>query len=138
MKEYGKLPRNDVHAMKSEIYHRGPIAVSINAEPILNYQGGIFDDESADKMQNHAVSVVGWGYDDELEKEYWVVRNSWGEYWGEMGLFRVETGKNIIGIEEDTAWVTPDTWTEKNFPCGEAGEGCTSEGVFQDPGFAAI
>ena len=66
MKEYGKVPAYDVQAMKSEIYHRGPVAVTINAEPILDYQGGIFDDETADKQQNHAVSVVGWGFDEEL------------------------------------------------------------------------
>lgn len=52
-----------------------------------------------------------------------------------MGMFRVETGKNIIGIESDVAWVTPDTWTEVNFPCGEAGKDCDSM-KYEDPGLA--
>jgi hypothetical protein len=34
--------------MKAEIYKRGPIAIGINAEAILNYQGGVFDDKTQD------------------------------------------------------------------------------------------
>jgi len=44
--EYGEV--SGVNAMKAEIFRRGPIAIGINAEPVVNYQGGIFDDKSAD------------------------------------------------------------------------------------------
>jgi hypothetical protein len=37
-----------VEKMKAEIYHRGPIAVGINAEPVINYPGGIFDNKNED------------------------------------------------------------------------------------------
>jgi len=39
------------------------VAAAINAEPILNYKGGVFDDEEAGTELNHAISIVGWGVD---------------------------------------------------------------------------
>jgi len=41
-------------------------------------------------------------------------------------------GKNILGIESDIAWATPDTWTELNFGCYEGGENCQN-GKYEDP-----
>jgi len=73
--EYG-LIENDVDATKAEIYTRGPVAATINAEPILNWKGGVFTDDTADQGTNHIVSIVGWGK--EGETSYWIVRNSWG------------------------------------------------------------
>lgn len=83
--------------MKAEIYKRGPIAIGINAEPILNYKGGIYDNKDEDRGVNHIVSCVGWGV--ENGKSYWIIRNSWGEYWGELGYVRVAMGDNILGTE---------------------------------------
>lgn len=85
--------------MKAEIYRRGPIIAGINSHPLINYKGGIFRDNSADRTITHEVSIVGWGYDEEQNCSYWIVRNSWGEYWGELGFFKVEMGKNILAIE---------------------------------------
>lgn len=36
---------------------------------------------------NHAVVLVGYGSEDGLD--YWLVRNSWGYYYGEDGYIRV-------------------------------------------------
>jgi len=35
--------------MRAEVYRRGPIAIGINAEPIRDYKGGIFNDTNTKK-----------------------------------------------------------------------------------------
>eukprot|EP00667_Euglena_gracilis_P010528 EG_transcript_10725 len=120
--EYGPVAGAD--SMMAEIYQRGPIACALNAEPLVEYRGGIFDDPLAAKELNHIISVIGWGYDAKTGRRYWIVRNSWGEYWGEMGYARVTMGGNQLGIETDCAWAVPATWTEVNYPCDEDGGNC--------------
>lgn len=34
------------------------------------------------------VQLVGWGKDSGSGVEYWILRNSWGSYWGEDGFAR--------------------------------------------------
>jgi cathepsin X len=87
--EYGLIENNVEHIM-TELYARGPVAACVNAEPLVAYQGGVFVDDSAEKGTNHIVSIVGWGVNAETDNKYWIVRNSWGSYWGEMGYFRIE------------------------------------------------
>ena len=95
--EYGTY-HYDAFAMMAEIYTRGPITASVNAEPLVNYTGGVIWDapEYRSDHHNHGVSIVGWGYDADHDYgddddsnsssgQYWIVRNSWGQYWGEMG-----------------------------------------------------
>jgi cathepsin X len=75
-----------------------------------NYTSGIFHDKTGDLNIVHDISVVGFGVEDGTK--YWVVRNSWGSHWGELGFFKVVRGINNIAIESDCAWATPiDTWT---------------------------
>mmetsp|Transcript_3588 Transcript_3588/g.6777 ORF Transcript_3588/g.6777 Transcript_3588/m.6777 type:complete len:355 (+) Transcript_3588:855-1919(+) len=125
--EYGMIDQ-DIDQIMMEIYTRGPVAATINAEPIVEYKGGVFDDDSLPKETNHIVSIIGWGMDEVSGKKHWIVRNSWGHYWGEMGFIRVEMGKNILGIEGEVAWATPGSWTEMNFPCAENGINCNNGG----------
>lgn len=54
--------------------------------------------------------MTGWG--EENGTKYWVIRNSWGSYWGEGGNFRLIRGIDNLGIESTCSWATPtDTWT---------------------------
>lgn len=119
--EYGTIEPNNIHAVKAEIYARGPVKTSINAKYLLNYTGGILgsDDDPAlyNTTHNHGVSIVGWGYDESRDTQHWIVRNSWGTYFGEAGFFRIELGRNLLGVEENLAWATPGTWTTFGDDC---------------------
>ncbi len=122
IKSYGVI--SGLNKIKNEIFNYGPIACSINADPILNYKGGIVDSPDSSKIPNHIVSIVGWDYDNNTETSYWIIRNSWGEYWGELGFFRLKLGENQLGIESECVWAIPNSWTEINYPCFENGKNC--------------
>jgi cathepsin X len=122
--EYGEVSGAD--AMKAEIFARGPIATGVNAEPLLDYYGGIIDDDrTIAKHINHIVSIVGWGMDEKTNRQYWIVRNSWGEYWGEMGYFNIYMGTNQLAIEKTGSWATLGSFTTANKACGEDGTNCS-------------
>jgi cathepsin X len=115
IKDFGALQGRE--KMMAEIHNRGPIACSIGGTPRFdfNYTGGIYS-EYSNLTANHMTSVTGWGIDEATNTEYWIVRNSWGEAWGEKGWFRVVTslyqnGKGDLynmGIERDCYYADPD------------------------------
>jgi len=119
--EYGEISGKE--AMMKEIYARGPISCGIDASPILKYTSGIATD--AGEFVDHVISVVGWGKD-ATQGQYWIVRNSWGEYWGEMGYIRVKFG--ALHVEESCAWGTIKDFTapenSNQVHCYEGGENC--------------
>merc|ERR1711862_650813 len=107
--EYGHVEGKD--AMMKEIFNRGPIACGIDATPLHKYESGIVTDTS--DAGNHVVSVVGWG-EDKTDGFYWVIRNSWGEYWGEHGFVRVKSG--ALGLEKyGCSWAVPKDFTAPEY-----------------------
>lgn len=110
-----------VGQMKHAIHAGGPIACTINNDPIKNYSGGVFDDNNASKATNHVVEVVGW------EGDAWVARNSWGSFYGDDGFFRIKMGENQLGIESQCTYPVVSA---ANLPgpsyCHEDGSGCKS------------
>jgi len=91
--------------MMSEIYARGPISCGIAVTPAFqNYTGGIFIDTTNDTTIDHIISVAGWGV--ENGTPYWIVRNSWGTFWGENGWAQIIRGVDNLGIESDCSWAT--------------------------------
>jgi len=98
-----------VEAMQAEIESRGPIACLMyaHADGFENYSGGVITDDTRYDGITHVVVVTGWGVQKGLK--YWIVRNSYGTAWGELGYYRQEIGKDIYNMEShDCAWATPD------------------------------
>ncbi|MBC7427802.1 MAG: hypothetical protein H7336_04260 [Bacteriovorax sp.] len=61
---------------------KGPLLTTLNArEDFLYYKGGVYKTKNSKKVGGHAVALVG--FDD--VKEAWLIKNSWGEDWGEHG-----------------------------------------------------
>ena len=91
----------DEDEIKEFLYETGPLAVALNANPLQTYSSGILDKTSSQcptSGMNHAVTMVGYGHDDALDKDYWIIKNSWGENWGEDGYFRIRRGTGCCGI----------------------------------------
>mmetsp|Transcript_14092 Transcript_14092/g.27362 ORF Transcript_14092/g.27362 Transcript_14092/m.27362 type:complete len:358 (-) Transcript_14092:480-1553(-) len=129
--EYGTLP--DAEAVKREIYARGPVACGVNANVLSEYQGGILDLPDASREIDHIVETVGWGTDEETGREYWIVRNSWGVYWGMSGFYKVYLGDNQLGMDTNCAWATPGHFTEENeIKCFEDGTNCVKHTRYVD------
>lgn len=118
--EYGQVHGAD--NMMAEIYARGPITCGIDAGPITEYTGGVVSGP-LNSGTDHVVSIVGWNTSAN-GKKYWIVRNSWGEYWGDKGYVYVEMGRNALSLESGCAWAVPGVFTEENFPCYEDGTNC--------------
>jgi cathepsin C len=101
---------NEKHMMK-ELMDNGPIVVALNApSDLFYYSGGVYSFKDTNKANfdinglsrwektNHAVLAVGWG-EEKDGKKYWIIKNSWGDSWGEEGYFKLDKGNDEVAAE---------------------------------------
>jgi len=95
--EYGLYHKN-ITSIMMEIYTRGPVTAGIAGFYLKDYQGGIISNHSfKDVPPTHEISIIGWGTEQRTREKFWIIRNSWGEYWGEMSFARyVNFEKNVF------------------------------------------
>jgi C1A family cysteine protease len=108
--DYVKVPKKKVAQMKAAVAKQ-PVCVSVDADNDVFqfYNKGIMDSKKCGHKLDHAVTAVGYG--SQGDKEYLIVRNSWGADWGERGYFRIaidEDGDGVCGVLMDSSRPTTD------------------------------
>ncbi|XP_075064253.1 cathepsin S-like [Mixophyes fleayi] len=92
--------------LASSVALEGPITTGFGvSSDFLLYSEGIYDGDCS-KNPNHAIIIVGYGTEQEEEnKAYWIIKNSWGEEWGEIGYGKIERNINKCYIAEFAATI---------------------------------
>ncbi len=95
-----RIPCQDIRAIKAAIHHFGVVAAAILTSTAFDaYDSGIYEDTDNScatsdgepcyyTKTDHIVALVGW--DDNHGDGYWILRNSWGQEWGEEGYMRIK------------------------------------------------
>lgn len=106
---YVNVTSGDPDALKVAVAKHGPISVAIDAsrKTFSFYSNGIYyDPECGNKLEqlDHAVLLVGYGTIN--DNPYWLVKNSWSNYWGNDGYILMSPKDNNCGVETDPTYVT--------------------------------
>jgi len=99
MKSYDNIPKGDEGALQQAV-QKAPVSVAIDAGhySFQFYKSGVYGPAECSSTQlDHGVLAVGWGVDS--DKDYWIVKNSWGTTWGQEGyIWMARNDNNKCGI----------------------------------------
>ena len=99
-----KVPTTE--EIKEAIFNYGPVCAAVYAgDAFVAYTGGVFDRDEVpgsgflsccgeSPQVNHGIAIVGW--DD--SKGAWIIKNSWGEGWGNDGFMFIKYGTSNVGF----------------------------------------
>lgn len=91
-----------------DIVANGPVEAGFSVyQDFIQYKTGVYQHRSGGLLGGHAVKVVGWGKEGNLD--YWIVANSWTNTWGENGYFRIVRGRNECNFESQLIAGLPST-----------------------------
>lgn len=72
---------------------------------IFQFLGIYYEPKCDSQNLDHGVLVVGYGTDSETGDDYWIVKNSWSEGWGENGYIKMARNKeNHCGIASSASY----------------------------------
>lgn len=107
VKGYVSVPNNTLAVMTAVVQQPLSVAINANTFTFQFYHSGVYDPyfcKSDESSLDHGVGIVGYG---SLNgKDYFLVRNSWGETWGDNGYILMARGdqKNTCGILNDVIY----------------------------------
>lgn len=108
---YVNVTSGDEKALQQAVASVGPISVAIDASSIWFqfYKFGVFTSSfCSTKALDHGVLVVGYGTEKGWiwgQTDYWLVKNSWGSWWGQSGYIKMARNqKNMCGIATDASY----------------------------------
>ncbi|KZS03727.1 Cathepsin L [Daphnia magna] len=95
------IPSGNEAKLMAALASVGPVSIAIDAshESFQFYSAGIYyEPECSSDDLDHGVLVVGYGKD-KAGKDYWLVKNSWSEKWGDKGYIKIARNrKNHCGV----------------------------------------
>ncbi|WOL01421.1 cysteine proteinase 1-like [Canna indica] len=101
----------DEDQIAANLVKHGPLAIGINAIFMQTYIGGVSCPYVCGKHLDHGVLLVGYGSAGYSpirfkDKPFWIVKNSWGENWGENGYYKICRGRNVCGVDSMVSTVS--------------------------------
>uniref|UniRef100_A0A8C5LF25 Cathepsin L1-like n=1 Tax=Jaculus jaculus TaxID=51337 RepID=A0A8C5LF25_JACJA len=90
----------------------GPISAAVDTAFVSFrfYKEGIYyEPKCSNTSVSHAVLVVGYGYEEEESNNnhYWLIKNSWGKFWGIDGYMKIAKDRdNHCGIATISSYPT--------------------------------
>lgn len=101
-----------IRTLKYILQRFGPVAGGFKVmEDWGNYREGVYLYDNVSPFGgHHSIEIVGWGDDAALPNGgYWIVKNDFGEAWGENGFFRIGYGECEIDMAVMFAAWNPNT-----------------------------
>jgi len=98
---YQQLPWEDPNALKGALKNGTVVVYLWASDPVFTqYSSGVVTEDCTSNNINHAVLAVGYGVDEETGLDYFLIKNSWGSWWGANGYIKIgiAPGFGICGI----------------------------------------